>query len=359
MKIIEEARPAEAFPVGEYLRDELEARGWTNAEFAQIIGRPVQAVSEILNNRKEITPETATEIAAATGTVAETWLRLQDTYRLWKLSQEPKALGLNNVQRRARLANLVPLRELIKRKFVPEEDIDAQERAVCDLLDIPSLNVTPSMAIAARRSDAAGELSPAQLAWLGCVRKAGRERVASPLDAKELSRLAEYLTRTVRTPSALAELPRMLADVGVRLVHVPSFPSSKIDGAAFKDDQGVVIGLSGRIKRFDSVIFTLLHEMAHVFLRHVETEYTLDVDLNKDGADQRERDADRLASRWAIPESISLPGRISKNSVTEEAARLGLHPAILVGRLHHTGRLPWTHLRGLIPTIGDELATWE
>ena len=32
--------PAEVFPPGEFLADELEARGWTQTEFAEIIGRP-------------------------------------------------------------------------------------------------------------------------------------------------------------------------------------------------------------------------------------------------------------------------------------------------------------------------------
>ena len=56
---IDNPRPAEAFPVGEYLSDELRERGWAIVEFAEILGRPVQAVSEILNGRKEITPTTA------------------------------------------------------------------------------------------------------------------------------------------------------------------------------------------------------------------------------------------------------------------------------------------------------------
>lgn len=84
---VDNPRPAEAFPVGEYLSDELRERGWAVVDFAEILGRPVQAVSEILNGHREITPTTASEIAAATGTSAEPWLRLQDTYRLWKLSQ--------------------------------------------------------------------------------------------------------------------------------------------------------------------------------------------------------------------------------------------------------------------------------
>lgn len=48
--------PAEVFAPGEYLRNELDERGSTVTEFAEIIGRPVQAVSEILNGEKESPP---------------------------------------------------------------------------------------------------------------------------------------------------------------------------------------------------------------------------------------------------------------------------------------------------------------
>ena len=60
-----------SFSPGEILRDELDARDWTYVEFAEILGRPVQAVSEILNDRKEITTETALEIGRALGTGPE------------------------------------------------------------------------------------------------------------------------------------------------------------------------------------------------------------------------------------------------------------------------------------------------
>ena len=69
--------PAEAFPPGEYLRDELEERGWTVTEFAGIIGRPVQDVSEILDAEKRITPDMALSLSGALGTSAKVWLNLQ------------------------------------------------------------------------------------------------------------------------------------------------------------------------------------------------------------------------------------------------------------------------------------------
>lgn len=76
---------AQAYVVGEYLRDELEARGWSGVEFAEITGWPVQMVSALLNDREELTPETAQAIGKATGTDPQTWPRLQATHQAWKI----------------------------------------------------------------------------------------------------------------------------------------------------------------------------------------------------------------------------------------------------------------------------------
>jgi HTH-type transcriptional regulator/antitoxin HigA len=73
---------AQVFPPGDFIRGELESRGWTQGDLARFIGRPLQAVNAIVNAKKEITPETAVALGAAFGTSAEVWLRLETTYRL-------------------------------------------------------------------------------------------------------------------------------------------------------------------------------------------------------------------------------------------------------------------------------------
>ena len=73
--------PVHAFPPAEYLRDELEERGWTEAEFSEMIPLPVETVSGILNAKDEITAESALAISATLGTAPEVWLSLQTRYR--------------------------------------------------------------------------------------------------------------------------------------------------------------------------------------------------------------------------------------------------------------------------------------
>lgn len=74
--------PAYTPSPGEILELELAARDWSQRQFSRIIGKPAQAVNEILHARKQITPETALRIAAALGTSPELWINLEADYRL-------------------------------------------------------------------------------------------------------------------------------------------------------------------------------------------------------------------------------------------------------------------------------------
>jgi len=69
--------PAEVFPPGDFIREELEAREWTQGDLAEILGRPLQAVNEIVAGKKAITPETAQGLGDAFGTGPELWMNLE------------------------------------------------------------------------------------------------------------------------------------------------------------------------------------------------------------------------------------------------------------------------------------------
>lgn len=74
--------PARVSPPGRILSRELEARGWTQKDLAKIIGRPHQTINGIIKGNKQITPETAIELAEALGTSAKLWTNLETKYRL-------------------------------------------------------------------------------------------------------------------------------------------------------------------------------------------------------------------------------------------------------------------------------------
>jgi HTH-type transcriptional regulator/antitoxin HigA len=67
---------------GELLAEELEVRGMTQRHLAEAMGRPVQAINEIVRGKKAITAETAVQLEAALQIPAHLWLNMQTDYDL-------------------------------------------------------------------------------------------------------------------------------------------------------------------------------------------------------------------------------------------------------------------------------------
>jgi addiction module HigA family antidote len=82
---------AKAFPPGDFIREELEERGWTQQELAERMGRPLQAVNMIVNGRKAITAETAYQLQNVFGPSANYWMNLESAWQLYKVAEKKNA----------------------------------------------------------------------------------------------------------------------------------------------------------------------------------------------------------------------------------------------------------------------------
>jgi len=355
---------AEPMPVGRLLSMEIDEHRWTHAEFAAVIGRPVQFVSEIVNGKKEITRESAAQIGAALGQTAEFWLRFQDQYLLAEQSKNSATQeDLTNVRRRSRLNKLVPVAVLRKRGVLRGKTLDELEREVCDLLELSSIDREPEFEIAARRSNHDEAITPIQQAWAACVRREARGGPAQPFSPDALVALAASLPKRLDRPSAFAEVPELFAGVGVNLVYFEALPGAKIDGCSFMLEDSPVIALSGRGKRLDKVLWTLLHEVAHVALGHVSTEVAieaLDEDSDRLHPDEAEESADARANDWLFPTPLTkIPERVSAEWVQAQAATRGLAPIVIIGHLQKRRILDWrTTLARNAPNVDNVLQAW-
>jgi len=352
-------------PVGELLALEVEAHGWTQSEFAGVLGRPVQFVSEIVNGKKEITRESASQISAALGQTAEFWLRFQDQYLLHEQAKDRKTQqDLSEVRRRARLNRLVPVTTLRKRGVLKGQTLEELEAEVVKLLEMTNISDEPKLNIAARRSNREKSVSHVQVAWVACVRQRARRRGSlEPYSQDKLEELAVDLPRRLSRTEAFHGLPKLFAQAGVGLVYVEALPGAKIDGCAFILDDRPVIALSGRGKRLDKVLWTLLHEVAHLVLGHVSAEVaveTLDDRDELDELDDTENNADERASAWLLPDPLPTPpSRVGAGWVKSVAGDRGLAPIVVIGQLQQSHVLDWrTTLARNAPTVTDALATW-
>lgn len=355
--------PIDQTTVGELLEDELAKRGWSQVDFASVLGRPAQFVSEIVTGKKEITRESAAQIGAALSTSPEFWLNLQDQFLL---AQQGRDLNtqtkLDGVRRRARLNELGPIQVLQKRGLLIGKTLDDLESEVQDLFELKSLDDEPRYAIAAKRANHGEDITPLQRAWVFCVRReARRQPPASAYSAVRLAELASALPRRIQGPEDFAGLPEQLAYVGVRLVYVEALPGAKIDGCAMWVGEHPVIGLSGRGKRFDIVFFALLHELAHILHEHVGENDFIVEDLDDEHESDLEQQANDSGRNWIFPNGFPpAPARISAPWVELKAAELGIARIVLVGQLQKSGQLDWrtTLVKGA-PSVADVLPTWN
>ncbi|MFZ6774831.1 ImmA/IrrE family metallo-endopeptidase [Undibacterium sp. SXout7W] len=146
------------------------------------------------------------------------------------------------------------------------------------------------------------------------------------------------IAKLSRDIKSIRQLPHILAERGIVLIYEPYLAGMKLDGAVFALDSGnPVIALSLRYPRLDSLWFTLMHELAHISL-HLDllTTPILD-DLDEDSSDLIEKEADRLALNATISRSdwrnCEAKYEFKENAVFSFAARVGVHPAIVAGRL--------------------------
>lgn len=346
------------YPPGDLLKEELEERGLTQVDFAAILGRPAQTVNEILGGKKAITPEMAHLIGEALGTSPEFWMNLESQYRLWKARKDVR---VDAVAHRARLFQKVPVQELVRRGYLPKtRDLIALETATCELLGISSLDDQPAWPAQLRRSKARDVSEPALNAWLALARRAAVKVRTHKFDRDKLRERAPHLVRLSESAS-VSDVFQELRSLGVRAVYVPHLQRTYVDGAAAWLDDAPVLVVSLRYRRIDNFWFTLMHEVGHLLLhgsgrRPFVDEHLVDSKERAAASTQEEREADRRAMDWLIPANAfeqwtQAKAQFSAAQVTAFAEELGIHPGIVVGRLHHTRKLPYTHLRGFLEPV--------
>lgn len=365
-----ERAPVEVFSPGEYLRDELETRGWTQDVLATIIDCSPRLVNEIITAKRAVTPETAQLLSEALGTSAQMWLNLESAYRLSLVRRQGSL-----VARRARLYGIGPVKEMIKRGWIANSDsIDVLERRVQDFFELPDLDTQPVPILhAARKSTSYAAVTPSQCAWLFRAKQVAKKLDAEDFTEARLTKCLSRLSGMRREVQQLREVPGVLADAGVRFCVVEQLPQSRIDGAAFwLDAKSPVVALTLRYDRIDWFWYTLMHDLMHIVNRDGRPTAAghnngalLEIDLvgrktvPMTERPASERQADRAARDFLVPSAAlntfvaRVRPRYSKTSIIAFAEEIGVHPGIVVGRLQHDDEILYSHSREMLEKVRD------
>jgi HTH-type transcriptional regulator/antitoxin HigA len=134
------------------------------------------------------------------------------------------------------------------------------------------------------------------------------------------------------------EVSSLLARKGIVLVFLAALPGMKTDGVVFKLASGnPAIALSLRYSRLDYFWFTLLHELAHVVLHMARLDEPICDELDSDGIDDIEIEANRLAKQSIVERNVwrncDPKYNQNKEAVMAFAQKIHVHPSLVAGLL--------------------------
>ena len=338
-----------AVPPGEYLTEVAEDMGMSQAELARRMGRPVQAISEIANGIKSITPDTALQLEQVLGVPAHIWTGLEAEYQLTKARGE----AAEQVEHETDLAVGFPYPEIAKLGWV--KTTRKRSEKVMELrrfFGVASLHNLPGVRAYAPafRQSARPEVShEALVAWLrGGALEAEKIETQQFDSVKARAALQAIRHLTKEEPKVfLPALKQELAEAGIAFVLLPHFPKTYTNGSTFwLTPTKAVLMMTIRGSWADIFWFSLFHELGHILL-HDKRHTFLEDGIDDPSWKKQEEEADVFAQKTLIPpasyRSFVKAGNINTTSIASLADEIDIAPGIIVGRLQHDGLLPLNH----------------
>ena len=324
---------------GFFVKDELEARGWTLKDLARKSGYCEQTISLVVSRKKTLSTDLAKAISNAFGVSNELLSNVQTSYD--RAVAKQRDLGNTNHDR---TLSAYPIDEMIERgwlrdtrqKFIVSQMIRFFETTGKD--QIPYV----SPAFAAMKTDYSNS-SPAQLAWLYRVRHIARQIDAPEYSEEHLRNALPRLRELMSEPDDVQFVPDLLLNCGVRLIVVEALKDAKICGATcWLSIKEPVIGLTTRYDRLDNFWFVLRHEIEHVLCAHGKEIPQIDGDTEL-GLSNVIDEHEKLANDASLGFMVSplkfekfigdLGVKVTENDIRDFASREHVHPSIVAGLL--------------------------
>ena len=316
----------------------MDQAGLTRRDLVPHIGSRAK-VSEVLSGKRPITMSMARALHRHLGIPAEALLREPDVIL------DDTLAGVDWPR--------FPLKAMAKLDWIPDA-ADLKDRAEEIMRGLVQRAGGPQVAAASmfrkndhRRVNAkTDEYALSAWCWEVLARANARPPSATYLPGTVTPGLLRNIAQLSRFEDGPRQAVDLLADLGVAVEIVRHLPRTHLDGAALRVSGGSpVIGLTLRYDRIDNFWFCLLHELAHVG-RHLDEggyrsfvhDHTLRGREESNG-DSNESEADQLAEDALIPkeawEASEASGDSSGMAVMALAFDLGIHPAIVAGRVRY------------------------
>lgn len=342
--------PQIAFHPGETLAEKLEELGMGPKEFAIRTGKPEKTIIAILKNKSSITPEMAVQFEHVLKIPAHFWLNMQRNYDEFLAREERKELLAESTV----WATNFPYADMVKQGWVSaQHTIEAKTSELLGFFGFSDHSAwenyyfSQKLRVAFRISLAHTQEPYAISAWLRQGELQAAELTTNAFDDKKFKETLPLIKDIMaRHPDNFFQLLQQYClAAGVKVVYTPCIKKAPINGSTRWINDSPLIQLTGRYKRNDIFWFTFFHEAGHILL-HGKKEIFLENIEYSDKSKDKETEADNFAVKWTLSkeqeEEILQNCPITEKEIIIFAEKFNTHPAIIIGRLQHQKRIPYT-----------------
>ncbi|MCK4666609.1 ImmA/IrrE family metallo-endopeptidase [Candidatus Dependentiae bacterium] len=335
---------------GDFIKDELEYRGWTQGDLSLILMLDPKHVSLILNNKQHITFDVAQALGKIFGQSTEYWINLDTLFRLGLEKENKKA---RSAEIRSYIYQYMPIMEMIKKGWIPDfSDTKDLIRIVKKFWGIKALDfkfldkkLIPSL----RKSTAYNQFNLYfTLTWLNMAKKISKKIKVGKYSNRRLKEIIKDFNYYTIESNGVQQFLEDLNQAGIKFLVLPHLQKTYIDGAVYTEGVNKVIVYTGRYNRLDNFWFTMAHELAHVLL-HLNKKETFFIDNIKEINTHKESESNAKALSLLKEKAImnffrSNTKYISKLKILMCKEKYKVHPSIIVGILQHNDILSRTNL---------------
>ena len=201
---------------GEIIRDELEARGWSQRDLAYVLGVPEGAVTLLLSGKRGVSADMARMLGDAFDVSADFFVRLQAAFDLTRARKPDRSVAL-----KGKLQSAHPVREMIRRGWFDDAQPEVLELRLTRFFE------WSQTASYAAKTTSYEHVTPAQLAWVSRVRQIAREAIVPAYSAPKLRAAIPNIRALMSAPEEARHVPRVLGELGIRFVVVEVLQGSR------------------------------------------------------------------------------------------------------------------------------------
>lgn len=337
---------------GALLREELAARGLSQAELAGRTGLSAKHVNQVVQGVAALSADTALLVERAIGLSAELLIAIDATHQA---QRGREAARLRLAQYRQWLKTF-PIKALAARGVVDTtaDDITQLEQLLTffGVADPTAFEKTyDEAALSFRRAQHLDVDVNATAVWLRLVERAADALQCGPYNRSAFAALLPHLPELTRRPAvdAFPELQARCGQVGVAVVYEPEITGARMTGAlCWIGTDRPVMAVTGRHGFEDSLWFALFHEAGHLSL-HPRRRNVIDLG-DGDDQDGAETEANLFAERLLLRGSdpSRLQGVKTHAQVRDLAEELRVDAGIVAGLIcHRRSGSAWRNYRPL------------